>query len=90
MAQGRMPLHQARNVAPIKTKTTEAADLNIDDTGQTRAIFWMQNAGFGYLTFFLMRPVHSLVGVFCSMFTFRRVILHTKDNDFEVISLLTQ
>ena len=33
-----MPLHQARDVARIKTKTTEAADLNIDDTGQTRAI----------------------------------------------------
>lgn len=25
-----MPLHQARNVARIKAKTTEAADLNID------------------------------------------------------------
>ena len=85
-----MPLHQARNVARIEAKTTEAADLNIDDTGQTRATSWMQNAGFGHLTFFPMRPVHFLVGVFCSTFTFRRVILHTKDDDFEVISLLTQ
>ena|ERR1700722_4542402 len=73
-----------------RPRLQEAADLNIDDTGQTRAILWMQNAGFGHLTFFPMRPVHFLVGVVYSTFTFRRVILHTKDDDFEVISLLTQ
>jgi hypothetical protein len=90
MAQGRMPLHQARNVTRIEAKTTEAVDLNIDDTGQTRSIWWMQNPGFSHLTFFSMRPVHFLVGAFCSTFIFRRVVLYTKDDDVEMISLLKQ
>jgi hypothetical protein len=69
MAQGTMPFHQAMNVTCIEAKTTDAADLNIDDTGQTPSILWVQNAGFGHLTFFPMRPVHFPLGVFCSTFT---------------------
>lgn len=65
-----MPLNQARNVTRIEAKTTEATDLNIDDTGHTRTILWMQNAGFGLLTSFPMRPVHLLADVFYSTLSF--------------------